>query len=91
MLIRMADRTRTTVTLPDDLLAYARTAAGDDDLSDYIEQLLRVQQLSDVATALRDWRDSAPDEDASAAGTAAEPYSSAELPSRRSKAKGRRS
>lgn len=56
MLPRMTSRTRTTVTLPDDLLAHARTASGGN-LSAYIEQALRTQQLRDAAPVVRAWRE----------------------------------
>ncbi|WP_411130373.1 type II toxin-antitoxin system CcdA family antitoxin [Streptomyces sp. x-19] len=52
----MSTRTRTTVTLPDDLLAHARAAAGGN-LSAYIEHALRAQQLRDAAPAVRAWRE----------------------------------
>ncbi|WP_084725627.1 type II toxin-antitoxin system CcdA family antitoxin [Streptacidiphilus melanogenes] len=51
----MATRTRTTVTLPDDLLAHARSASGGN-LSAYIEQALRAQQLRDAAPVVQAWR-----------------------------------
>ncbi|MFE6848446.1 type II toxin-antitoxin system CcdA family antitoxin [Streptomyces sp. NPDC057686] len=55
----MSTRTRTTVTLPDDLLAHARAAAPGGNLSAYIELALRAQQLRDAAPALRAWREQA--------------------------------
>lgn len=55
MLLRMSTRTRTSVSLPADLLAHARAASGGN-LSAYIEQALRAQQLRDAAPALRAWR-----------------------------------
>lgn len=59
MLIRMTSRTRTTVTLPDDLLAHARAVAPGGNLSAYIEHALRAQQLRDAAPAVRAWREQA--------------------------------
>lgn len=56
MLGRMSNRTRTTVTLPDDLLAHARAAAPGGNLSAYIEHALRAQQLRDAAPSIRAWR-----------------------------------
>jgi post-segregation antitoxin (ccd killing protein) len=55
----MTSRTRTTITLPDDLLAHARAAAPDGNLSAYIEHALRAQQLRDAAPAIRAWREKA--------------------------------
>jgi post-segregation antitoxin (ccd killing protein) len=55
MLVCMSTRTRTTVSLPADLLAHARTASGGN-LSAYIEHALRAQQLRDAAPAVRAWR-----------------------------------
>ncbi|MGW6412600.1 type II toxin-antitoxin system CcdA family antitoxin [Streptomyces vinaceus] len=55
----MASRTRTTVTLPDDLLAHARAAAPGGNLSAYIEHALRVQQLREAASVVRAWREHA--------------------------------
>ncbi|WP_153456064.1 type II toxin-antitoxin system CcdA family antitoxin [Streptomyces smaragdinus] len=52
----MTTRTRTTVTLPDDLLAHARAASGGN-LSAYVENALRAQQLRDAAVAVRAWRE----------------------------------
>jgi post-segregation antitoxin (ccd killing protein) len=52
-------RTRTTITLPDDLLAHARAAAPGGNLSAYVEHALRAQQLSDAAPAVRAWRERA--------------------------------
>ncbi|GHJ30998.1 type II toxin-antitoxin system CcdA family antitoxin [Streptomyces hygroscopicus subsp. hygroscopicus] len=57
----MSTRTRTTVTLPDDLLAHARAASGGN-LSAYIEHALRAQQLRDAAPAVRAWRERAADD-----------------------------
>lgn len=59
MLDRMTTRTRTTVTLPDDLLAHVRAAAPGGNLSAYIEHALRAQQLHDAAPAVRAWRERA--------------------------------
>ncbi|MGA4844377.1 type II toxin-antitoxin system CcdA family antitoxin [Streptomyces sp. G45] len=47
---------RTTVTLPDDLVAHARAASGGN-LSAYVERALRAQQLRDAAPAVRAWRE----------------------------------
>lgn len=58
MLLCMSTRTRTTVTLPTDLLAHARAAAGGN-LSAYVEHALRAQQLRDAAPAVRAWREQA--------------------------------
>ena len=58
MLSRMT-RTRTTVTLPDDLLAHARAVAPGGNLSAYVEHALRAQQLRDAAPAVRAWREQA--------------------------------
>lgn len=55
MLTCMSTRTRTTVSLPADLLAHARAASGGN-LSAYIEHALRAQQLRDAARAVRAWR-----------------------------------
>ncbi|MGQ0465116.1 MAG: type II toxin-antitoxin system CcdA family antitoxin [Sporichthyaceae bacterium] len=52
----MSTRTRTTVTLPDDLLAHARAVAPGGNLSAYVEHALRAQQLRDAAAAVRAWR-----------------------------------
>ncbi|MEO3749459.1 type II toxin-antitoxin system CcdA family antitoxin [Streptomyces sp. B6B3] len=52
----MSPRSRTTVTLPDDLLAHARAVAPGGNLSAYIEHALRAQQLRDAALALQAWR-----------------------------------
>ncbi|GAB2802855.1 type II toxin-antitoxin system CcdA family antitoxin [Streptomyces daliensis] len=54
----MNPRTRTTVSLPVDLVAHAR-AASDGNLSAYIERALRAQQLRDAAPAVRAWREQA--------------------------------
>ncbi|UQI45943.1 type II toxin-antitoxin system CcdA family antitoxin [Streptomyces sp. HU2014] len=54
----MSTRTRTTVTLPDDLLAHARAASGGN-VSAYVERALRAQQLRDAAPAIRAWREKA--------------------------------
>ncbi|WP_153449553.1 type II toxin-antitoxin system CcdA family antitoxin [Streptomyces smaragdinus] len=54
----MTTRTRTTVSLPADLLAHARAASGGN-LSAYIEQALRAQQLRDATPAVRAWREQA--------------------------------
>ncbi|MEU2605644.1 type II toxin-antitoxin system CcdA family antitoxin [Streptomyces albus] len=54
----MSTRTRTTVSLPTDLIAHARAASGGN-LSAYIEHALRVQQLRDAAPAVRAWRERA--------------------------------
>lgn len=56
MLKRMTSRTRTTVSLPADLVSYARTASGGN-LSAYVEHALRAQQLRDAAPAVRAWRE----------------------------------
>jgi post-segregation antitoxin (ccd killing protein) len=61
MLIRMSRRTRTTVTLPDDLVAHARAASGGN-LSAYVEHALRAQQLREAAQAVRAWREKAADD-----------------------------
>ncbi|MFC5719061.1 type II toxin-antitoxin system CcdA family antitoxin [Streptomyces gamaensis] len=53
----MAAHTRTTVTLPADLLAHARAAAPGGNLSAYIEHALRAQQLRDAAPTVRAWRE----------------------------------
>jgi post-segregation antitoxin (ccd killing protein) len=58
MLNRMSARTRTTVSLPADLVAHARAASGGN-LSAYIEHALRAQQLRDAASAVRAWRERA--------------------------------
>jgi len=58
----MRNRTRTTITLPDDLLAHARAAAPGGNLSSYIEHALRAQQLRDAAPAIRAWREKAADD-----------------------------
>ncbi|CAL9418054.1 hypothetical protein SUDANB19_01791 [Streptomyces sp. enrichment culture] len=58
MLSCMSTRTRTTVSLPTDLIAHARAASGGN-LSAYIEHALRVQQLRDAAPAVRAWRERA--------------------------------
>jgi post-segregation antitoxin (ccd killing protein) len=58
MLNRMSTRTRTTVSLPVDLVAHARAASGGN-LSAYIEHALRAQQLRDAALAVRAWRERA--------------------------------
>jgi post-segregation antitoxin (ccd killing protein) len=51
----MTTRTRTTVSLPEDLVAYARSAS-EGNLSAYVEHALRAQQLRDAAPAVRAWR-----------------------------------
>ena len=58
MLLCMSTRTRTTVSLPTDLIAHARAASGGN-LSAYIEHALRAQQLRDAAPAVRAWRERA--------------------------------
>lgn len=58
MLPCMTTRTRTTVSLPADLVAHARAASGGN-LSAYIEHALRAQQLRDEAPAVRAWREQA--------------------------------
>lgn len=58
MLKCMSSRTRTTVSLPTDLVAHARAASGGN-LSAYVEHALRVQQLHDAAPAVRAWREKA--------------------------------
>ncbi|MEU1630266.1 type II toxin-antitoxin system CcdA family antitoxin [Streptomyces sp. NPDC020096] len=55
----MRTRTRTTVTLPDDLLAHARAVAPDGNLSSYVERAMRAQQLRDAAPAVQAWRQKA--------------------------------
>ncbi|MFF4283378.1 type II toxin-antitoxin system CcdA family antitoxin [Streptomyces kronopolitis] len=54
----MSTRTRTTVSLPADLIAHARTASGGN-VSAYVERALRAQQLRDVASSVRSWREQA--------------------------------
>lgn len=61
MLLSMTSRTRTTVSLPADLVAHARAASGGN-LSAYIEHALRAQQLRDAAPAVRAWREQAADD-----------------------------
>jgi post-segregation antitoxin (ccd killing protein) len=61
MLDRMSPRTRTTVTLPADLIAHARAASGGN-VSAYIEQALRAQQLREAAPAVKAWREQAADD-----------------------------
>ncbi|MEU2718709.1 type II toxin-antitoxin system CcdA family antitoxin [Streptomyces sp. NPDC007205] len=58
----MVTRRRTTVTLPDDLLAHARATAPGGNLSAYIEHALRAQQLRDAAQAVRTWREKTQDD-----------------------------
>lgn len=58
MLSRMTPRTRTTISLPADLLAHAR-AASEGNLSSYIERALRAQQLRDAGPSVRAWREQA--------------------------------
>ena len=61
MLPGMTSRTRTTVSLPADLVAHARSASGGN-LSAYVERALRAQQLRDAAPAVRAWREQGADD-----------------------------
>ncbi|WP_432744383.1 type II toxin-antitoxin system CcdA family antitoxin [Streptomyces sp. JH002] len=57
----MAPRTRTTVSLPADLVARARAASGGN-LSACVERALRAQPLRDAVPAVRAWRARAADD-----------------------------
>jgi post-segregation antitoxin (ccd killing protein) len=61
MLVSMSTRTRTTISLPAELIAHARAASGGN-LSAYIERALRAQQLREAAPAVRAWREQAADD-----------------------------
>ncbi|MCU4747086.1 MULTISPECIES: type II toxin-antitoxin system CcdA family antitoxin [Streptomyces] len=57
----MTPRTRTTVSLPADLVTHARAASGGN-LSAYVEHALRAQPLRDAAPAVRARRARAADD-----------------------------
>jgi post-segregation antitoxin (ccd killing protein) len=51
----MSTRERVTVTLPPDLVAAARAAAGGN-LSAYVERAIRAQALREASEAVARWR-----------------------------------
>jgi post-segregation antitoxin (ccd killing protein) len=55
MILCMSTRERVTVTLPPELLATAKAAAGGN-LSAYVERAIRAQALREAAEAVTRWR-----------------------------------